>query len=237
MDAATITPGFERDAQRRSMQRMVGRHSTATLYLGDCKELLPMECDIVLTDPPYGIGYDPSESSQQGIQPFGMVMGDDEPDSRGRSSGGLDPASVAKLTRQLKALAKRLGVPFIVLTHVPRPLKDGPVRRPTKWDVKWAGEGDADNVIFVHRPIMLMSDTPPVQGRQSDDLYKGPNGPLDRWYKERASMAEVAELVVAKTRGGPEAVHRMRWDGPRTALREWDWQPEPVADAIPEWVL
>lgn len=166
-----------------------------------------------------------------------LVMGDDEPDSRGRSSGGLDPASVAKLTRQLKALAKRLGVPFIVLTHVPRPLKDGPVRRPTKWDVKWAGEGDADNVIFVHRPIMLMSDTPPVQGRQSDDLYKGPNGPLDRWYKERASMAEVAELVVAKTRGGPEAVHRMRWDGPRTALREWDWQPEPVADAIPEWVL
>ena len=61
------------------VQRMVGRHGlTATLYLGDCKELLPMKCDIVLTDPPYGIGYDPSESSQQGIQPFGMVMGDDE---------------------------------------------------------------------------------------------------------------------------------------------------------------
>lgn len=162
-----------------------------------------------------------------------LVMGDDE-DSRGRSSGGLDASSVAKLTRSLKALAKRLAVPFIVLTHVPRPLKDNVVRRPTKWDVKWAGEGDADNVIFVHRPIMLMSDTPPPQGRLSEDAYRTLNGPLDRWYKERQAMAEVCELVVAKMRAGPEAVHRVRWDGPRTAIKEWDWQP--AADDVPEWV-
>ena len=30
----------------------------ATLYLGDCREILPTlpECDLILTDPPYGIG-------------------------------------------------------------------------------------------------------------------------------------------------------------------------------------
>ena len=30
----------------------------ATLYLGDCREILPTlpGCDLILTDPPYGIG-------------------------------------------------------------------------------------------------------------------------------------------------------------------------------------
>ena len=32
----------------------------ATLYLGDCREVLPLlpKCDLILTDPPYGIGED-----------------------------------------------------------------------------------------------------------------------------------------------------------------------------------
>ena len=32
----------------------------ATLYLGDCAEILPLlpACDLMLTDPPYGIGAD-----------------------------------------------------------------------------------------------------------------------------------------------------------------------------------
>ena len=37
-----------------------------------------MKADLLLTDPPYGIAYDPSESTQQGIQRFEMVQGDDE---------------------------------------------------------------------------------------------------------------------------------------------------------------
>lgn len=56
MDAATITPGFERDAQRRSMQRMVGRHSWVCLHNADCETVLPVECDAIVTDPPYEIG-------------------------------------------------------------------------------------------------------------------------------------------------------------------------------------
>lgn len=51
-----------------------------TLYLGDCMEVLPTlgPVDACITDPPYGIAYDPSKSTQQGIQRFGMVIGDDE---------------------------------------------------------------------------------------------------------------------------------------------------------------
>ena len=51
------------------------------IICGDCLEVMkdwPDGCvDLVLTDPPYGIGYDASESSQQGIQQFDMLHGDD----------------------------------------------------------------------------------------------------------------------------------------------------------------
>lgn len=63
----------------------------ATLYLGDCREILPTlpKVDAVITDPPYGISYDPSKDRGQGRRKFsGMIMkhevyepikGDDEP--------------------------------------------------------------------------------------------------------------------------------------------------------------
>ena len=37
----------------------------ATLYLGDCREVLPLlpRVDLVLTDPPYGIGIDGQKES------------------------------------------------------------------------------------------------------------------------------------------------------------------------------
>lgn len=52
------------------------------LYLGDCLDVLPTlkagSVDAVVTDPPYGIGYVAAESSQQGIQAFDAIAGDDE---------------------------------------------------------------------------------------------------------------------------------------------------------------
>jgi len=33
--------------------------SSVTLMLGDCRDLLPIECDAVVADPPYGISYSP----------------------------------------------------------------------------------------------------------------------------------------------------------------------------------
>ena len=58
--SAPETPELQADAARagfHSLQRLVGRHGlTATLYNTDCMELLPLACDAVVTDPPYGIG-------------------------------------------------------------------------------------------------------------------------------------------------------------------------------------
>lgn len=51
-----------------------------TLYHADCREVVPLldtgSIDLVLTDPPYGIGYDASASTQAGIQPFPKITGE-----------------------------------------------------------------------------------------------------------------------------------------------------------------
>ena len=53
------------------------------IYLGDCREILPTlpKVDLVLTDPPYGIGYRTSASRSVLAQAhdFSPVYGDDEP--------------------------------------------------------------------------------------------------------------------------------------------------------------
>jgi site-specific DNA-methyltransferase (adenine-specific)/modification methylase len=49
----------------------------ATLYLGDCMDILPTlgKVDAVITDPPYGIGY---KASQPNAINYGLIYGDDE---------------------------------------------------------------------------------------------------------------------------------------------------------------
>ena len=51
-----------------------------TIYHADCRDILPLlpKVDLVLTDPPYGIRYDPSVSSQRGIQSFPVMVGDEQ---------------------------------------------------------------------------------------------------------------------------------------------------------------
>ena len=67
IQAAAIKPYYDQDG--------------ITIYHGDCREVLPTlgRFDLLLTDPPYGIRYDASQSTQQGIQPFEAIRGDDEP--------------------------------------------------------------------------------------------------------------------------------------------------------------
>jgi site-specific DNA-methyltransferase (adenine-specific) len=55
-------------------------HGGITIYHGDCREVLPTleKVDLVLTDPPYGIGYDRNKK-HKGSVAHGTVYGDDKP--------------------------------------------------------------------------------------------------------------------------------------------------------------
>lgn len=83
---------------------------------------------------------------------------------------------VAYVSRQLKALAKDLNIPVVVLSQLSRPQKGQEDRRPVLSDLRESGaiEQDADVVIFIHRET-------------------------DRDDHENA----LHELVIAKQRNGP----------------------------------
>lgn len=51
-----VTPAEARSGGGVVLQRFVRGHLSATLYLADSSEMLPIKCDAVITDPPYGIG-------------------------------------------------------------------------------------------------------------------------------------------------------------------------------------
>lgn len=62
MTTAPTTPRLADYAQRgsHSVQRLVGRHSTVTLYNADNKDVLPdVRADLVVTSPPYNLGERP----------------------------------------------------------------------------------------------------------------------------------------------------------------------------------
>jgi replicative DNA helicase len=158
-----------------------------------------------------------------------LVTGEDD-ETRRRDQQTM---SVAQLASGFKGLAKETGLPFIVLTHTARPPKATAVQRPVLTDIKYAGEGVADNVIFVHRPILFMDKSPPEQGKLGDHAFNGIGGVLDKWHKRMDDAKDLAEIIVAKQRQGKTGLYRMKFHGPTTSFREWN---ETAAQEAPDWV-
>jgi len=99
--------------------------------------------------------------------------------ARGRFNTRND--EVASITRGLKAMAKELNVPVVVLSQLTRaPEKDD--RGPRLSDLRDSGaiEQDADVVIFIHRPKMYKEGaTDEERGETELNIAKQRNGPTD----------------------------------------------------------
>lgn len=102
---------------------------------------------------------------------------------------------IEEISRGLKAMAKELNIPVVVLSQLSRKCEERVDKRPMPSDLREAGgiEQDADVIIFVYR----------------HEVYH-PN--LDDW-------KGVAELIVAKQRDGSTGVVNTRFFGSRTAFR------------------
>lgn len=89
---------------------------------------------------------------------------------------------VSSITRGLKALAKELQVPVLVLSQLTRaPERDE--RRPQLADLRESGaiEQDADVVMFIYRPNFFKPGATPEERDQAELLLaKQRNGPTDR---------------------------------------------------------
>ena len=92
---------------------------------------------------------------------------------------------VSAMTRQLKNLARSLGVPVIVLAQLNRALENRPDKRPKLSDLRESGaiEQDADVVMFAHRP---------------------------EYYDPEDSPGE-CEIIISKQRNGKTGTAKLYW--------------------------
>ena len=60
------------------MKEWTSEDGAIRLINADCRDVLPVECDAVVTDPPYGIGYDRNEK-HKGTVEAPTILGDNEP--------------------------------------------------------------------------------------------------------------------------------------------------------------
>lgn len=106
-----------------------------------------------------------------------------------------------KISRQLKNLARELGVPIIALSQLSRRVEQRPDKRPILSDLRDSGalEQDADTVIFIYRGEYYFPE---------DDSLKG-----------------LAELIIAKQRNGPLGTVPVHFNGNFTRFSNLQKRP------------
>ena len=112
---------------------------------------------------------------------------------------------VTEISRDLKALAKRLNVPVIALCQVNRASVQNKAKKPSLADLRDSGsiEQDADGVIMLYRPDYFRTD--------KDEADEG-------------GIDEI-QLIVAKNRHGEgNATIKMNWIGTTGQITEIDYK-------------
>lgn len=105
--------------------------------------------------------------------------------------GGSREQEISEISRSLKILAKEIGVPVIALSQLSRAVEQRPDHRPMLSDLRESGaiEQDADIVMFLYR---------------------------DDYYNQDSEKKDIAEVIIAKHRGGSTGTVELLWLGSYT---------------------
>ena len=95
---------------------------------------------------------------------------------------------ISEISRSLKILAKEINVPVIALSQLSRAVEQRPDHRPMLSDLRDSGaiEQDADIVMFLYR---------------------------DDYYNKESEKKDIAEVIIAKQRGGQTGTVELLWMG------------------------
>ncbi len=101
---------------------------------------------------------------------------------------GSREQEISEISRSLKILAKELNVPVVALSQLSRAVEQRPDHRPMLSDLRESGaiEQDADIVMFLYR---------------------------DDYYNQESEKKDIAEIIIAKHRGGSLGTIELLWLG------------------------
>ena len=116
--------------------------------------------------------------------------------SNTRKNGSREQ-EISEISRSLKILAKEIGVPVIALSQLSRAVEQRPDHRPMLSDLRESGaiEQDADIVMFLYR---------------------------DDYYNKDSEKKDIAEVIIAKHRGGSTGTVELIWMGNYTKFANWE---------------
>ena len=172
--------------------------------LADASVMLS-ECDILIDDTT-GISPTDMKAKLRRVKNLGMVVVDYLQLMQSGRNIDNRVQEVGDISRNLKIMAKDLGVPVLCCAQLSRGPESRTVKKPMLSDLRDSGaiEQDADIVLFLYR----------------DEYYKETDPSAAK------ASANTAEVIVAKNRHGAVGSVLMGWNGQFTKFRTLDTEHE-----------
>lgn len=133
------------------------------------------------------------------------------PPQEARTQGRVQ--QITEFTMRMKALAKELDIPVLLLSQLNRAGERADSKVPQLSDLRDSGsiEQDADSILLLYREAYYLA-------REEPDL--GDEATHAEWQQWMAEKQDKGDVYVAKNRHGPTMKIPLRWEGPTMSYQD-----------------